>query len=248
MYFRGDPDGLGPLEPMTQDEMESEYWAMGLEAPARLADLYLDFMQVDWLTEGHYQAAEEFHSHFCAAIFLARSVTTATADAVTALETEQARGEHRVLGWEYESDIVQEQHLNVMNAACMIASASAVTTAVVALEALLNGLLPDPKRHRGLNAKFTAFMQYVGYDEQDLDKGELSWAVQQLSHLRHHRNVFSHELLRPSDRSGDADTEGTAEFVEVSLSLQSVGKVAIQILLAERKRRTPPPTLGSTSG
>jgi hypothetical protein len=210
----------GAMVPMSSSEMLAFYHQLAEDDVTILADLYLDFADLDRPTFG------VFKDRLCSAILLARAVTTHT-DEMSRQCTEHARtGSHRIKGWEGESDMMLEERQALGETAATIARGAATLTAVAAFESLLDDLLPpDVQPGGGLLRKWAAVLRDYQFPEH-----ETVPLTTQVRDIGQRRNTFAHELTGSYWPKNTA-TATTPAFDEASLddTLHTVGRLAVAL-------------------
>lgn len=217
-YWKEDAHGL-PVA-MNHDEMLAFYRELADQDVTILADLYLDFTDLDRPT------FQVFKDRLCSAILLARAVTTRTDEIVRQCADDAHTGAHRAPGWEGESAMMLDERQALGDIAAAIARGAATLTAVAAFESLLDDLLPPAAAPGGgLIRKWTAVIQdyqFPGHETAPL--------TAQVRKIGRRRNTFAHELTG-SYWPKNGLTEPTPVFDDASLedTLHTVGRLAVTL-------------------
>lgn len=207
---------------LPREEKIAAYYESIDEDPTRLADLYLNFTafgQAEFVI---------FQQRLSIAVYLARTVQSASQGILDKCAESFSTGEHRVAGWEAESDLLLETRQGLAEEAAPIGYGAATLTAVAALESLLDDLLalqaPDARRPglRGLQDKWAALLDRTEVNPDNAER--LATAVRKVAKRR---NAFAHELTgsywNENRRAGAADTFSAEDFDD---TLHTIGRLA----------------------
>lgn len=200
MYYKNNSDDTNDLIPMSHEEMVEHYWQASDDEPEMLADLYLDFHlfdRVEFLV---------FRDRLSSAIYVVRTSTAAAARDLSVFSDIRATGEHRIPGWEAESDHVLDEREGIVSEAVAVAYGAAVLSAVAALETLVGDLLSSdigPAGRNGLQRKIESFLR--GTNISTDDRVSLVGLVKTVAARR---NAVAHELIgsywQPPIESGNS--------------------------------------------
>lgn len=226
MYYKNNPDDIDNLLPMSHEEMVELYWQTSENEPDMLADLYFDFHsfdKVEFLV---------FRGRLSSAIYVVRASTAAATRNLRLFKSIRSTGEHRISGWEAESDHVLDEQEGVVSEAVSVAYGAAVLSAVAALETLIGDLLPSnvgPAGKSGLHRKFESLLR--GTNISTDDRVSLMELVKTVAARR---NAFAHELIgsywqSPNER--DNSTSYHIVFDEETLedTLFKIGEIATRL-------------------
>lgn len=208
---------------LTREEKLARYYEFIDEDPTQLADLYLDFAafgQIEFVI---------FQERLSIAVFLARSVQNASQKVLDKCTDLLASGEHRVAGWETESDLLIENQQGLAKEAAPIGYGAATLTAVAALEGLLDDLLAlsasSGRRQglRGLQDKWGALLASA-----DVTGDSAQRLTADLQKVARRRNAFAHELTGSYWHENRRHTGSTATFSAEDLdeTLHTIGRLA----------------------
>jgi hypothetical protein len=217
MYYHADEYG-NPSSPLNRKESIEHYQRNADEDPYILADLYLDFYvfsRVEFLI---------FKDHLISAILVSNAAKKTITEMESKFKVQKKSGSHRVPGWEYESDIVLDEQLGIIENTYRISIGATIVTAVAALESLLIDLTPDSEpKPKGLHRLLLAFLKRYKVS-QSLSEHMIEMELK----VGRRRNTFAHTLTGSYfayDKSLQAMfTPETMEDI-----LYTVGKIVVLI-------------------
>ncbi|MET8540296.1 hypothetical protein ABZW03_06535 [Kitasatospora sp. NPDC004799] len=141
-----------------------------------------------------------FEQHLASLAWLHRKVGEAVDQETTALSTLRKSGEHRVPGWEAESDMVLDDSLSVLDTDTrQIGAGIIIVSAAAALEALMNEILCDPADRRVRKAGLARKAEVLA--ERWQGEGDLADFAEHISWLKVRRNAFAHRLIADDEDS-----------------------------------------------
>lgn len=227
---------LVPLEGRRLQEAREELWE---DEPTFAADAYLDqalTARVEIL---------KFFDRFCSLIWLHRTITAG----VTRASDEHARlrqtGQHRVPGWEGESDLGLDQDRDLVEEAAAIGDGAIIAATAAALESLTVDLLDRPgdtAHHRkGLQHKIeTLIDRWPFMPDIEGMRDDIKWIAER-------RNSFAHNLLDEASNGWRIRKPWTFDNAAVEEAFARTGNVAARLAIGWERHLQGPARLRTSA-
>ncbi|MYT30468.1 MULTISPECIES: hypothetical protein [unclassified Streptomyces] len=206
------------------------------DTDSELEDTYPIFAASDYYPDAQIIEFLIFQQRLAALAWMRRQMNGSIDSELAELREIRHSGEHRVSGWETESDQVLNESLHLLDRdARGISSGVILVAAVAALESLMNQLLDQPNderlRRAGLTRKAeTLAERWIGEDKADVFNEHLKW-------LRDRRNSFAHRLLDDVDPYWEADgPQWTLDDEVADEALYRAGSIAIMLEQAKLEK------------
>lgn len=174
------------FQPMDHEQMEDFYRIFAPEDPSMLADRYIeftDFRRIEFLV---------FKDRLSTALYMHTQLKNTIDRDLSERREAVSKGDHRIEGWEGESDQVAEDIDQLLQTSMQIQAGAAVLTAVAALEALLGHIRasqPTKKQGDGLVSTAKVVTRELGFPVPARDSFLTS-----ILHVARLRNQFAHQL------------------------------------------------------